>query len=609
MAAADFPSYRCHRVRDPSDPWFAKAYATLASYFGARGELEAAEVLARRLERGAAALPGLPGSRATYELHCLIRAEGDDDPGDALMAVRDHAVIERPGAETGPVVHLSHAWVAPAHRGLGLGRVLRSLAVDAARNADPDAQPDPGAGGVLVAEMENPATCVDSGDRDAARRRLAVYERDGFRVVDPAAFAYAQPSFVGGDPLPLWLVVRGVDGPVPEAVPAEAAMDWAAALHASYALDLPDLDIAAAAACTGVRGADANTVACLPPARCGDGDASPGTDDGSMRPPMDRADRLPVFHDAGSAADLGPGHRMPIDKFRLTAEALRSDPGLSPRLDWPAVEPLRRDQLARVHTSAYLDAIVTGEPRSLAESQKFPWTPGLYGSVCLTGGALLGACRAALRRETQPAVAAALVSGFHHAHADHGEGFCTFNSLVVAADELRAAGDAQRVAILDLDLHYGNGTAALCDGRPHLRALSIYGNDYRDNEPFADVTVRRHRDGPNHRSVALPAGAGRASMLAVLARELSWLVAEGRPDLLIYQAGADPLSSDPYSPLDLSAADLRARDAVVFGWARALGLPVVWVLAGGYTPDIDEVVGVHVGTFRAWFRGPDTLGG
>jgi acetoin utilization deacetylase AcuC-like enzyme len=210
-----------------------------------------------------------------------------------------------------------------------------------------------------------------------------------------------------------------------------------------------------------------------------------------------------------------------------------------------------------------------------------------------------GGCVAAARRALREGAGAALASGFHHACADHGEGFCTFNGLVVTADTLAASGEASRVAVLDMDLHYGNGTAQLAATRPHLFALSIYGSDYRNNVAFPDTTVRRHEDGENHRSFALPEKCDRATMLRTMDEALP-LIAEWRPDLLLYQAGADPYFEDPYSPLLLDAADLRARDLRVFQFARRHGIPVAWVLAGGYTREIAKVVGIHAGTFDAW---------
>jgi acetoin utilization deacetylase AcuC-like enzyme len=299
---------------------------------------------------------------------------------------------------------------------------------------------------------------------------------------------------------------------------------------------------------------------------------------------------IAAYHDPGFAAPIGD-HVMPMRKFQLVADKLAGRDGV--RVEAPA--PVAVADLERVHTRAYVEAVRSGEPRALAESQKFPWSPALWPSVLLTNGGALAAASRAL----DDGLAAAIASGFHHAHADHGEGFCTFNGLVVAAEALRAEGRVARVAVLDLDLHYGNGTASLCAARPWLVNVSIYGNDYWQNKPYRDVEHVRHGDGPNHVSFALPNGSGRAVLMETLERGMAALLALGRPDLVLYQAGADPYKEDPYSPLDLDHDDLRERDRAVFAWAKRHALPLAWVLAGGYTPDVSKVVDVHVGTFDA----------
>lgn len=301
--------------------------------------------------------------------------------------------------------------------------------------------------------------------------------------------------------------------------------------------------------------------------------------------------RLTLFHDPGFAAPLG-NHIMPIRKFGLVAEELGKVGGI----EIVSPSPVEIEDLRRVHTAGYIAAVRTGEPRDLAESQKFPWSPALFPSVLWTSGGVLAASRAALKS----GVSGALASGFHHACADHGEGFCTFNGLVVALEKLRAVGVIQTAAVLDLDLHYGNGTAALAAERPWMRALSIYGNDYADNVPYRDVTERHHADGPNHFSVPLiPGDDDGKNLLAILDEHLPWLVASGRPDLLLFQAGADPLRDDPYSPLSLSHEDLFLRDRRVFEFARQHQIPIAWVLAGGYTEDVRKVVQAHVNTALA----------
>lgn len=300
---------------------------------------------------------------------------------------------------------------------------------------------------------------------------------------------------------------------------------------------------------------------------------------------------LELFHHPGFAAPIGD-HIMPMRKFALVADALRHVPGI--RISPPP--PVTEADLLRVHTPGYIEAIKTSRPRELAESQKFPWSPELFPSVLLTNGGVLAAAKTALAS----GVSGALASGFHHSCADHGEGFCTFNGLVVALEALRESGHIRTAAVLDLDLHYGNGTASLAATRPWLRALSIYGNDYFQNVAYRDVTVRHHEDGPNHFSVPIIPGKNDGKNLpALLDEHLPWLVAQGRPDILLFQAGADPLKDDPYSPLDLDHEDLLARDKQVFTFAREHGIPVAWVLAGGYTPDVQKVVRVHTNTARA----------
>jgi acetoin utilization deacetylase AcuC-like enzyme len=299
---------------------------------------------------------------------------------------------------------------------------------------------------------------------------------------------------------------------------------------------------------------------------------------------------IEAFHHPASAAPLGE-HTMPIEKFQLVADRVAQMPGI--RVIDPA--PVTREDLLRVHTENYIQAIESGKPKALAESQKFPWSPELYSSVLLTNGAVLAAARSALSH----GISAAIASGFHHSCADHGEGFCTFNGLVVALENLRQNASIRRAAILDLDLHYGNGTASLLHSRPWARALSIYGNDFWDNICYRDVSQRHHHDGPNHFSVELPAKTDGPQLLEILQQNLPRLLDPTPPDLLLYQAGADPLRDDPYSPLDLGASDLEARDRLVFEFARRHSIPVAWTLAGGYTRPVEKVVNVHLGTFRA----------
>lgn len=298
---------------------------------------------------------------------------------------------------------------------------------------------------------------------------------------------------------------------------------------------------------------------------------------------------IKVFHSPKYFADLGD-HVMPIRKFDLVRAGME---GMPVAFHEPA--RVTDQDLLRVHTPEYLRAIETGVPLELAQSQKFPWSPQLGEAVRWTNGGCVAAIHAALT----DGIAGNLASGFHHSHGPHGEGFCTFNGLVVAMERARADGLMKRGLVLDMDLHYGNGTAALLRSRPDFYQLSIYGNWYKKNLAYRDVTSERESDGPNTWSVPVMNGAGGEEYLGLLMEHFPRALAAAKPDVVLFQAGADPYKEDPYSPLDLDHADLYARDHYVFQTCRERGIPVMWVLAGGYTKDVTKVVEVHLNTARA----------
>jgi acetoin utilization deacetylase AcuC-like enzyme len=290
-------------------------------------------------------------------------------------------------------------------------------------------------------------------------------------------------------------------------------------------------------------------------------------------------------------ADIG-SHVMPIRKFALVAQGI-DDAGLPLEI----VEPERASDtdILRVHSAAYVEAMRTGQPPELASSQKFPWSPELAEAVRWTNGG----CIDALRHALDTGVCGNLASGFHHSHRDRGEGFCTYNGLVVSYERMVAEGRLRRALVVDMDLHYGNGTAFLLRDRPDLFALSIYGNWYDNNLAARDVRAQRTPDTANSWSVPVDNGTGRDGYLDLLEEHLPLAFERARPDVVLFQAGADPLNEDPYSPLDLDHAALMERDRRVFQACKARGVPVMWVLAGGYTPDVSRVVLVHVNTARA----------
>jgi acetoin utilization deacetylase AcuC-like enzyme/GNAT superfamily N-acetyltransferase len=563
-ASLDPAQFIWNRIRAADDPLFEIAYLALWNEFGAAHEMETREVIAARFTANAA---------MRYDM-ILVRA------AERIAAVRDQTVIWFEGEI---IVHLSHLFVTPKWRRSGLAGWMRAAAVLSAR-AIASAHGKHDAAITLVGEME-----YDDGSDPRCAVRLTAYERAGFSKIDPRVIHYFQPDFRlpseidttgGAHPLPFQLILRCIGRETQTTITGADVRRIVRALYAMYGAQFRPQDMAHPALSLDAYPVDRAAVALVPPT--------------SVTQPFGAAHSsatiLTTFYHSGYAAPLGE-HIMPIQKFALVADAVRKMPDV--KLAEPA--PVTEADLLRVHTAEYITSIRSGEPRALAESQKFPWSPQLFPSVCLTSGGCLAAARQALR----DGASAALVSGFHHACADHGEGFCTFNGLVVTADALLAAGEANRIAVLDMDLHYGNGTAQLAANRPHIFAVSIYGNDYWANIPYRDVTVRRHADGENHRSHALPASCNRTTMLQVLDAALPEIAA-WKPDLLLYQAGADPFSEDPFSPLAIDADDLQARDLRVFDFARQHGVPLAWVLAGGYTRDITKIVRIHTGTFDAW---------
>jgi acetoin utilization deacetylase AcuC-like enzyme len=300
---------------------------------------------------------------------------------------------------------------------------------------------------------------------------------------------------------------------------------------------------------------------------------------------------ISLFYSDKYIADIG-SHIMPIHKFRLVRDAIVASQ-LPMSLHQP--DPISEEDLLRVHTKDYIEAIKTGAPKLLAESQKFPWSPGLAEAVRYTNGGCLASLDAALQQQ----ISGNLASGFHHSHADHGEGFCTFNGLILALERAYQRRQITRGLVIDLDLHYGNGTASLITNRPYCANLSIYGSWYKQNVAYQDVETERVADTNNAWSVPVPNGANGDHYLSLIKEHTNRVLDAYQPEVILYQAGADPYREDPYSPLDVGLDALYERDHLIFSMARARKIPISYVLAGGYTKDLSKIVEVHLNTFKA----------
>jgi acetoin utilization deacetylase AcuC-like enzyme len=278
---------------------------------------------------------------------------------------------------------------------------------------------------------------------------------------------------------------------------------------------------------------------------------------------------------------LPDGHRFPMAKYarlreRVTALGLIAPDRLleAPAAAW--------DDLRRVHTAEYVEAVATGAlPAAALRRIGFPWSPAMVERSRRSVGATIAAARAAL----DDGLAANLAGGTHHAFADRGEGYCVFNDVAVAARLLQHEYAVGRIAVVDCDVHQGNGTAAIFAGDPSVFTFSMHG---AHNFPFRKET--------SDLDVALEDGTGDAVYLELLARHLDEVFARHAPEFVFYLAGADPYAGDRLGRLSLTIDGLRARDTIVLERCRGAGVPVAVSMSGGYASDIDAIVTIHANT-------------
>jgi len=240
--------------------------------------------------------------------------------------------------------------------------------------------------------------------------------------------------------------------------------------------------------------------------------------------------------------------------------------------------------LASVHGRAYIEAIRTGEPRDLAESSELPWDPGIDAMARASVGCAVAAALVAL----QDGRAGALATGLHHARAERGDGWCTFNGLAVAARTVMTLG-TPRVLVLDLDAHCGGGTREILRNDARCRQIDIATDDYDAYGSSDAWTLDLVTDADRY--------------LAVLRSRLDEAVAGQPPSIVLYNAGMDCHESSADGALaGITSQVLRERERMVFSWARDYDLPIAWVLAGGYrspTLSAADVVDLHRLTVEA----------
>lgn len=271
-----------------------------------------------------------------------------------------------------------------------------------------------------------------------------------------------------------------------------------------------------------------------------------------------------------------------MQKYRLLREAIARYPQIN-LLEAPAASDT---QLLYAHTPSYIQKVVAGELSDLEQRAiGFPWSQRMVERSRRSAGATIAACQAAL----VDGVAVNLAGGTHHAYRDRGGGFCVFNDAAIAARVMQKIQGSQfRIAIIDLDVHQGNGTAAILENDERIFTLSLHGEN---NFPF-----QKER---SNLDVALPDGCGDAPYLEALGAALNIVKTTFDPQLIIYLAGADPHENDRLGKLSLTKAGMLARDQMVFDWSAASSIPVAIAMAGGYGKEITLTVEIHTQTIVA----------
>ncbi len=295
---------------------------------------------------------------------------------------------------------------------------------------------------------------------------------------------------------------------------------------------------------------------------------------------------------------LPPGHRFPMGKYQRLRERVQAE---LPELQCLVAPAATDGELALAHSPGYIAAVADG---TLSAQQireiGFPWSLAMVERSRRSAGATVAAARSALGlspdSDGRPqGIGANLAGGTHHASADQGGGFCVFNDAAVAARLMQAEWsrwhrqqrEPLQVAVIDLDVHQGNGTASIFKADPSVFTLSLHG---ANNFPFRKVS--------GDLDVDLPDGCGDAEYLAALDLALDELDRRFKPGLVIYLAGADPYEGDRLGKLSLSFDGLEARDRRVFDWAWQRRIPLAMAMAGGYGRNLEETVQVQMNTYQ-----------
>lgn len=291
---------------------------------------------------------------------------------------------------------------------------------------------------------------------------------------------------------------------------------------------------------------------------------------------------MQIFYSDHYTLPLPEEHRFPMSKYRMLRDLLLREKILHAEELHEC--PLATDEeLKTAHDCAYVDSVRDGTiAPEIIKRIGFPWSRALYDRSCATVGGAIAAARCALT----DGISGNLAGGTHHAHADRGEGFCVFNDIAVATRIFHRKGLAKRIAIIDLDVHQGNGNSSILGRDEGVFIFSMHGDK---NYPFRKVA--------SHLDIALPTDTGDEVFLQQLALGLE-AVRDFAPDFIFYQMGVDALKEDHLGKLSLTFAGLMQRDRMVLGYAQENRIPVSLALGGGYARPIELSVQAYANTYR-----------
>jgi len=293
---------------------------------------------------------------------------------------------------------------------------------------------------------------------------------------------------------------------------------------------------------------------------------------------------VPIVYHPDYVAPLPLGHRFPMAKFKLLYELLLSDRIITPsQIHTPELPPVEWLQL--VHTPDYIQAYCQGTLDPKAQRRiGLPWSPALVQRTCRAVGGFILTSQLALKH----GLACNTAGGTHHAFPDRGTGFCIFNDLAIAARVLQTLKLAQKILIVDLDVHQGDGTAWIFRDDPSVFTFSMH----------CDINFPSHKP-PSDLDIPLPVGMEDQAYLQTLATYLPDLLSQVQPDLVLYDAGVDPHIHDALGKLSLTDTGIFRRDMQVLSTCLAVGYPIACVIGGGYAKDMSALVYRHSLLHRA----------